>query len=257
METGTRRSAAATLARGYLALLRELLGLKSSAAHLVTPPSVPLLVAICAVLGLARNAIAVELGETTMLGKWYSFDPDILYAMALWPSYLLFFGSMSLHLVLRVARERDVPFSKLLSFFFYLQILHLLVPLPDLINFRYRIPITFHLTEGQIITDYYTNGLSMSLGIIVVWALTAYMTIKLLVKHVVVRPVPMAVAMLVTFGLIVTKGYLIWPTYNTAFNALFGLGRPYPPVFWGYGTYFLLMTAIGIAYALHQRRAPS
>jgi hypothetical protein len=254
MKKEMTQNSATMMAKGFLAITREAFGQKNGAEFLATPQRLWLLILCCTAIGLVRNTIAVWLGETTVLGKWYSFDLDVMLAMALWPNYLLFFGSFSIHLILKILGEKKVSYRKVFSYFFYLQLLHLVIPFPDLINFKYGIPITFHFTEGQIVNDYYTNGLSMSIGIVLVWLVTGYMTLKLFRKYQRVKVLSLLVAAIVTFGMIVVKGYLVWPTYNTIFNQLFGIEKPFPPVFWGYSAYFFSMIIVGVAYYLYNEK---
>jgi hypothetical protein len=54
--------------------------------------------------------------------------------------------------------------------------------------------------------------------------------------------------MAVVWLLIVAMTYVVFPTFNTLFDAAVGLERTGPAYYWGYATFFMLTTFIGMSY---------
>lgn len=242
------------LAAGQLALWRDLLWRPAGDAHLAPPAGPWTLLAILAGVGLARDALSVALGIGGPQGKWYSFDPDIVLAMAFWPAHLLFFGALLLHGGLRLAGVRGVSRRRLLGFFFHLQALHLIVPLLDAAGFAAGAPHRFHLWEGRVMTPWYTNGVAMTVGVVAAWLVTFGAAFRLLFVRLrlpVARTIAVALA---TWLVIAAATYVFFPTFNTLFDALAGLPPAKPPAYWGYAAYFMLTTFLGMLYS--RGRAP-
>jgi hypothetical protein len=236
------------LVAGQISLFRDLCGRPTGDAHLRPPAGIWTMLAILAVVGLARDALSVWLGITGAQGKWYSFDPDIVCAMLFWPPHLAFFCVFLIHGGLRLLGVRGVGRQQLLAFFFYLQALHLLVPFLDVVGFSIGLPHRFHLWEGRVMTPWYTNGIAMSLGIILVWLITFYAACRVVFVRLRVPKVRGLLVMTVVWLLIVAATYVFFPTFNTVFDAAAGLERTEPAHYWGYAAFFMLTTFIGMSY---------
>jgi hypothetical protein len=241
------------LAAGQIALLRELCGRPGGDADLRPPAGVRTMLALAAAIGLARNVLSVWLGIVGPGGKWYSFDPDIVYAMLFWPPHLLFFGVLMIHGGLRLVGVRGVSRQQLLAYFFYLQTLHLLVPFLDLLGFSIGLPYRFPLWEGHGMTPYFSNGITMTLGIIAAWLITFRAAFRILLVRLRVPKVRSLLVMTVVWLLIVATTYIFFPTFNTVFDTVVGLQTTKPPCYWGYGTFFMLTTVIGMLYSFRKQ----
>jgi hypothetical protein len=236
------------LVQGWLSLLRALSGRPSGDAHLRLPAGLWTMLAILSVIGVARDAISVGLGIAGPGGKWYSFDPDIVCAMMLWPAQLLFFGVFLIHGGLRLLGVRGVPYRQLLAFFFYLQALHLLVPFIDAVGFDLGMRYRFHLAAQHVTNPYHSNGISASLGIIVVWLITWLAAFRIVLGHFRAPLWRTLVVLAVTFLVIVAVTYVLFPTFNTVFDAIMGLAPTRPRSYWGNTMFFLLTTVVGLLY---------
>jgi hypothetical protein len=236
------------LAAGYLALPRAIFGRPAGDAHLRLPLGLVPMLAILVAIGLARDAISVGLGIAGPGGKWYSFDPDIVCAMALWPAQLLFFGVFLIHGGLRLLRVRGVPYRPLLAFFFYLQLAHLLVPFLDILGFALGVPYRFHLAAKHVTSPYHSNGISASLGIIVVWLVTLVAAVRIVLGRFRAPRRRALLALTVAWLVIVAATYVVFPTFNTAFDAALGLAPTKPPAYWGNVAFFLVTLIVGLLY---------
>lgn len=244
---------------GYWALVREAARLPNDGSFLSVPAGLPALVLVCGTIGLARNALSAGLG----ILPFYSYRPDILWTMFMWPAHLFLFPSALLHAQLRLMGNRAVSAESVFALAFYLQIVHLIVPLFDWLGLRLGIPWGFVLGENIVTTDWYVNRLVMTLGIIVAWIVTGYMVAKAMKQRLGVNWLAVVLSSIVTFVVILIPTYFVWPTFNTLFNRTFGLLvlDPMDPrlqvprqIYWGYGTYFASTALIGAFYFLRQRR---
>lgn len=247
------------LLHGYASLFREMVFLKDDSALLTLPVNLPLLIIICGIIGLTRNALQVGLNTPV----FYSFTPDILWTMFFWPIHLFLFPSMLLHALLRLIGYKRIRVESIYSLAFYLQILHLLVPVFDWLGFAIGLPWMYELGVPAKSTDFYINYLVMTPGIIVAWLITGYMVAKVLKQHLKIIWPGLTMACAITFSFILIPIYFIWPTFNTLFNQIFGIlvwditdPRLNVPrqIQWGYGTYMATTSILGLYYFLRQYR---
>ena len=248
-----------SLLNGYASLFREMVFLKGDSAFFKLPANLPLLVIICGIIGLTRNALQVGLNTPI----FYSFTPDILWTMFFWPIHLFLFPSMLLHGLLRLMGYQRISIESVFGLTFYLQILHILVPFFDWLGFAIGLPWMYELGVPAKSTDLYINYLVMTPGIIVAWIITGYMVAKVLKQNLKVAWPTITMTSVITFSLILIPIYFIWPTFNTLFNQIFGIlvwdnndPRLNVPrqIQWGYGTYMALTSILGMVYFLWQRR---
>lgn len=244
---------AGRLVAGQASFWREMARRPAGDAHLRLPAGPFAMLAILAAVGLARDALAVLFGIVGPRGKWYSFDPDIVFSMAFWPAHLLFVGVLLIHGGLRLVGVRNVDRRQLVAAFFHLQILHLSVPFLELVGFSLGLPHRFHIGEGRVMTPYYTNGIAMSLGIIVVWLVAFYAAWTIAFARFRLPKARALPVMGIAWLSMASWTYVFFPTLNTVFDAVFALPASKPQSYWGYGVFFALTTFAGVAYCFAGR----
>lgn len=244
--------------KGYTALLREMAWLRNDGAFLSLPGRWVTLVLVCGIIGLVRNALSVELHVLS----FYRFEPDILWTMFVWPVHLWLFPGALLHAQLRRMGYPKISLEAIFGLTFYLQILHLIIPIFDWLGFRLGMPWMYELVQPPANTDWYSNFLVMTPGIILAWLITAYLTPKVLNQRLGIHWLTVAVTSSLTFIVILIPTYFVWPTFNTLFNRAFGLWVLNPldhrlqvprQIYWGYGTYFAVTALLGAGYFWWQR----
>ena len=241
--------------RGYASLFREFLGWPNDGAFSTPPASPALLIAICGFLGFARNAFSVALGAPH---GFYSMDPDIQWTMVTFPIHLSLFAPALLHGLLRMLGHRGVDADAVFGLAFHLQVLQLIIPFIDWLGFALGLPPYYVLGSKSIATEWYTNRLYMTPGIILAWWVTAYLVARVLGSRLGIKWPAILLASLTSFTVILVPTYLLFPALNTVFSRTFGpyLWNPlkyildYPKwfPFWGNGTYFAVTAVLGLIY---------
>lgn len=229
------------------------------------------LLAMLAAIGLLRTVVEVALG-IRLDAKWFSFAPDVLFAMAAYPAYLCFFHFMFADLLLRRfhpgygRREAE----RLFLFFVWIQFAHFLIPLFDWVQLHYGIPARFHpyLNAQRMGDDFTWNPFSelpgplwipvyltpaillftrvTTLGINVTWVVVGVLFARFLWQAVGLRSWPkIAAVMLVLFQIIYWPVYKYYFVFDRLLGAAFGWDH------WqhyGYGVWFCVAGAAAAAY---------
>ena len=242
---------------GYISLIREMLGLRNNALFLSFPASVTVLILVCGLIGLVRNAMSTA---WNVLPGYYSFLPDILWTMFNFPIFLFLFPGALLHWLLHRFGYRDVRLEAVFALSFYLQLIHLIVPFIDWLGYRLGMPWAYTLGTDIVRTSWYTNRIYMTPGSIVGWWITAYIVTKVFHQRMGVRWLAAILASLTTFLAIFFPTYMFFTGLNTIFNRTFGLWFWDPQNYmfdspswflqWGSGTYFALAALLGLIYYL-------
>ncbi len=250
--------------KGYRSLFREMLNISNDASFLSPPANLIFLIAICGIIGLLRNSFSIWLH---VLPGFYSFHPDMIWTMFIFPVQLCLFPSALLHWLLQLMGYRQFDVKSIYGLSFHLQILHLIIPFLDWLGYRLGMPWAYTLGTDIIRTHWYTNLLHFTPGVIVGWWITGYMIAKVLRVHFGIHWWPLVLASLTTFLVILVPTYFLFPTFNTLFNKAFGLWYWYPQDYfvdsptwflhWGYGTYFGITSVIGLVYYLKRRSEDS
>jgi hypothetical protein len=245
---------------GYGSLIREMLGLRNDTSFLSLTARIPLLIAICGLIGLVRNALSTWLH---VLPGCYSFHADILWAMFNFPVHLFLFPSALLHWQLQRLGYRHVRAETVFGLSFYLQILHLVIPFLDWLGYRLGMPWSYVIGTHVVRTRWYTNDIYMTPGIIIGWWITAFVVARVLTRRLEIRWWAVILTSLTTFLAILIPTYALFTALNTLFNRTFGLllwnpqDYPYnsPSWFlhWGNGTYLALTAMLGLVYFLRHR----
>jgi hypothetical protein len=224
-----------------------------------------LILAAFAAIGLVRLWTAVFFG-IDLNGKWYSFDPDVVFIMAVYPIYLCFFLFMCTDLLLgRLGEKHDR--RKLLALFVLLQLLHLIIPFVELFAEATKIPFLFEpymnvggtdpnpfcLASGPLdfaivltpLIFIFTHPVMITPGIVAAWAISGIALFRFLVS----QGIRAGKAGLVVFAM---AHVAYWPIYkyffvaDGLFNAIAGI-EAYNH--FGYGLFFLGFGLLGMAYA--------
>ena len=135
---------------------------------------------ILSLIGLLRN-ILEALFKVKIHEKWWAFDFDVVFTNVFFVIHFCFFGSLILHLLLKFFRERT-PYFKIFSFLFNLQFIHLVIPLIDKIGLILGIPYIFKILPEHN-TPFFLSWTVMTLGIIVAWLISGYLTLRLLTRE--------------------------------------------------------------------------
>jgi len=232
--------------------------------------SIPKLISVLitlAIIGILRVVLQVHF-KIFLDEKWFSLDPDILFTMACYPIYLCFFMFMCLHLALKLFKIYDCE-EKLISFFFWIQLLHLLIPLIDAFGFRYNIPynmapylnaqgMSFNLSLNPFadIKNFWMFPLYLTpflllftrvttLGINIAWLLAFIAFFLFLRKELKMKFNVITIVFLLMFQILywpISKYYFV---FDQLFDRITGM-----TIFnhYGYGTYFLIFGIIGTIY---------
>ncbi len=88
----------------------------------------------------------------------------------------------------------------------------------------------------------------MTAGIILIWSITFYLTTIILHRQFKVPLSTLTFTLLVTFLVVMTPIYFLWPAFNTVANHILGIKQHYFDAFWGYGLYFMLSSFVSLAY---------
>jgi hypothetical protein len=237
----------------YKSIILEIFCRKNDKNFLQLPFPFFKLLLICGCIGLLRNDLEIIF----KIPFFYSFSPDIVFTMFVWPIHLFLFPAMLLHFLLKKMKYDKLPIESIYSLFFSLQIIHLIIPPLD--RFGYYIGIPYWYTFGDHVntTDWSANLLLMTPGIIAAWIISIYAVVKVLRKYISVCWKDISVIVFVIMTIIFIPTYVVWPTLNTIFNHVFGLwASSFDPrvkilpvtIFWGYGTYFALTALMGGFY---------
>lgn len=245
--------------KGCISLVREMLNLPNDASFLSLPVRLSVLVAICGLIGLVRNALSTGLD---VLPGFYSFHPDILWTMFNFPIHLFLFPGALLHWQLQLLGYRDVRVETIFGLSFHLQIIHLIIPFLDWLGYHLGMPWAYTIGTDIVRTSWYTNRVYMTPGIIVGWWITAYMVAKVLRKRLGVGWFAVIFTSLTTFLVIFFPTYVFFTALNTLFNRAFGLWFWDPQNYmfdspswflqWGNGMYFALTALLGLVYYLRR-----
>ena len=234
------------LFRGYVSCIKEIFCIKNDREYIELKSNIFIIFSILGFIGLLRNFLEVLLG-INIHPKWYVLDRDISFTMFFFPIYLCFFGACAVHMASRLLKQ-NISYKKLFSYIFYLQVIHLFIPFIDYIGLKYKVPWYFYLSRPYI-SSYFTNGLVMTSGIIVVWLITIYMNYKILVYYFKINILNTLMILIICFNLLYWPIYHFWPSFNTLFNLIFHLPNNHLYGFyWGYGCFFMFSFFIGLLY---------
>ncbi len=202
-------------------------------------------------LGLMRNGLEIMLG-VDFDGHWFSWAPDILLSMAAYPLFLCFYGAGWVCVGARCLKARVDP-QAVFGVAFYLQFLHLVIPLIDWIgNVWLKMPRILYLAPYRP-HPFYTTIIVMTTGIIVAWLVTAR-TFWVLLRTLGLSRLRTVAVLLVAFNAIFWPVYIFFPTFNTVFEWLTGM-RKASGTFYGYGVFFVLGSLPGLWYWRRIRHA--
>ena len=224
---------------------------------------------ILAAVGILRVVLEVKL-KVFLDDKWFSYSPDILFAMAMYPIYLCFFIYLCLHIILKFFKIKDAG-NKLIVFMFLIQLMHLLIPVFDYIGLHWNIPWNttpylnsagmyygfspnpfYDLKNILMLPIYFTPFLLIftkvtTLGINVIWVLVGIIFSWFMIRVLRAGWLKTLLIILILFQLIYWPVYRYHYAFNQLFNRIAGINYVN---YYGYGTYFLIFGAIGVVYFL-------
>lgn len=234
-------------------------------------PAIKLTLAIAtlAFIGILRTVLEVKF-KIFLDEKWFSYDRDILFVMAFYPIYLCFFTFMCLHVTFGLFQIRNTG-NKLITFLFFIQFVHLLIPVLDYIGFRYNIPynITPYLNAQSMSQGFSLNPFSdlkniyclpiyftplillftrvTTLGINIAWLMTGIAFFFFLRKELKIAFKDAVLIILLGFQTLYWPIYKYYFVFDGLFNKISGT-RYFNH--YGYGMYFFVFGLIGLIYFL-------
>ena len=230
------------------------MGLPNDGSFLVPPSILWSSILILGIIGSIRNVLSIALGAPA----FYSFDGDILWTLLLLSCAALPVTGALLDWQLRKLGYRHLAAESIFGLSFYLQGLHLIIPFVDAAGFALGIPPEYEIFANSIRSEWYTNVLHMSPGILFGWWVTAFVTARVLTKRLGISWPAMLLAGATTYTVILVPTYFVFPALNTLFNRAWGpyLWNPleylfiYPKwfPFWGYAWWFTLSAVPGLIY---------
>jgi len=240
------------LSSGYTAMIREILCLKNENEFLELKLNPWLAFSILGIIGLLRTVLEVLLG-ITVHPKWYTLEYDVFFTMFFFVTHFCFWGALIIHVTSKLFKY-DIHYHKIFSYIFCLQILQLLVPFFDWVGLELNIPYLFNVVPYHV-GPFFSTPIAMSLGIIFVWTVAAYITLKVFMKQFKLSLLRSIIVGLICFNILYWPIYHLWPTFDTIFDMITTNMLPRGTVM-GYGTFFMLSSLIGIYYYSSQRPAP-
>ncbi len=226
-------------------------------------------ISILILIGILRTIAEVKLG-IFLDEKWFSYDKDILFAMACYPIYLCFFTFMCLHIICKLFQIKNSG-SKIIIFLFFIQFMHLLIPPLDYIGFKYGM---FYNTAPYLNSQGMSYGFSLNpfsglknnylfpvyftplillftrvttFGINLTWILVGIAFFIFLRKALNTTIKNSVFIILILFQLLYWPIYKYYFVFDGLFNKVAGI-HYYNQ--YGYGMYFLDFGTIGLIYFL-------
>jgi len=199
---------------------------------------------ILSLIGLLRNILEVFF-EINIHEKWWAFDFDVIFTTVFFVIHFCFFGSFLFHLVLKVLKEK-VPYSRIFSFLFNLQFIHLIIPFIDKVGLILGVPYIFKILPDRN-TPFFLSWTVMTLGIIVAWLIAGFLTLRLLVRDFKVSFLKSVLIIIFLFNFFYWPTYHFYHTFNTLFDLITYNLFPQGNIF-GYGFYFMTVSLFGIYY---------
>jgi hypothetical protein len=224
---------------------------------------------ILGLIGIVRNLLEILFG-IFITTKWFSLNPDILFSMFFFPTFLCFFGAFLIHATTGMFATK-VPYKDIIYITFCLQMLHLVIPFMDTLNAAFGIPWFWHITDS-FMNAYFTNTLNATVGIIFAWIASGVVIFYIFVKRFGVGPLRALLVIFVVFNILYWPIYHIFPSFNTVFDVITGntfnqfyyrlgsgyynpgtnflltLPDPYNANYFGYGFFFMICSLIGVVY---------
>lgn len=238
---------------GYSDLIKELFFIKNEKKYFNLNLRIVGIILILGAIGILRN-IGEVIFDINPYGYWYTMHPSILFTMFFFPMYLSFFSSFVIFNISNLFKLH-LNLLSIFSLSFYLQAVHLLVPFVDKIAFKNNLPFEFHIAfiPNKI---YFFNIIVMTIGIMAAWFITFIIFVKVFIFRFKVPPIKSIISLFISFLIIYLPVYHIWPLFNYVFNLIFSINdHPFNGAPWGYGTFFMLCSIIGIIYSHNQKKA--
>lgn len=231
---------------------------------------------ILLIIGLARLVLEVILG-INLGGKWFSFDKDIIFVMSVFPFYLCFFLFMCAHILLKLFKIK-VDAKLFLTLFFFIQFIHLLIPLCDYLAFYYKLIWRIHpflnstrmfdgfsinpfsdLKNIYLLPIYFTPLLLVftnvtTLGINIAWFFSGFIFVRFLMNDLKSGVFKTLLIVLILFQIVYWPIYKYFFVFDRIFNKLASISYYNH---YGYGFYFLIFGVVGFAYFLNQTKKSS
>jgi len=220
---------------------------------------------ILVLIGLARLFLEV-IFHINLNGKWYSFDPDIVFVMSVFPIYLCFFLLMVFYLLLKLFKIK-IDFKTLFLLFFIFQFFSLIIPFFDWIGFEFKIPWTLkpalnigccninpffeakNIFEQIIILTplllFFTHPVLITMGIIITWLFGGIFFFRYLSKELKISFIKKILIIIIFFHIIYWPIYKYFFIFDQLFSKISGINYYNH---YGYGFYFLILGIIGLIY---------
>ncbi|MCK9544002.1 MAG: hypothetical protein M0R03_18435 [Novosphingobium sp.] len=238
---------------GYISIIKELFFLKNDRSfenlRITNIKDLIIVFIIGGLIGLFRNYLEVKFAINLTV-QWYSFDTDIMFTMFFYPIFFTFSAPMLLDLFF----NSKISYTKIFSYIFFTQIVHIFIPFIDVIGKKLNFN-NFHSLPfmGNIMNSFFYGKIVMTLGIIIAWILVIFSFFRFFNYHNISYKKTFSI-FIVFFNFYYWPIYHIWPMLNNIGNRLFNIEKAtsYSNV-WGYGFYFALLTICGILFFIKKK----
>lgn len=215
--------------------------------------SIKKMVPVLGLVGILRVILQTFIGGPWSR-EWFSLSPDIFLTLFFYPIFLCFFSAAVLHLVSNGLLNLEIEMRQLLMVLFFLQIIHLLIPLLDglgsILNIPFRIWFGTEIYSKLIFSPLAFTPLILfftyptSLGIDITWIFVSIVFLKLYLNQL-KFPLGRSLTSLMVSLYIVYMS--IYPVYFFFLNEV-RFGSNYL-----YGFFFLLLSVPSVIYCKSKR----
>jgi hypothetical protein len=174
---------------------------------------------ILAMLGVLRTLVSISLGIRFHGGVWFLWDLGVMFAMIWFPIFLALFPAMIVDYACKKWRIQ-ISSDVILGFFFYLQVVHLLIPFLEFLQRSYHIPCFIPLIPSGSYLVVAISPLALTpliflvtnactLGITSAWMISTITTIRFGK----VNQIPMGRFLFLLMGIFYVIYVITYPTY--------------------------------------------
>ncbi|MCK4763244.1 MAG: hypothetical protein KAW12_13690 [Candidatus Aminicenantes bacterium] len=209
--------------KGFLLVLKSLF-VKIDYTRLNLPVKLSYALIILAFTGLTRTFISIALGINFHGGVWFTFDPGVMFDMMMFPIFLALFPAMMVDYAFTKWRVKVAPLTTV-GFFFYLQVVHIMIPFFEFLQRKFHIPCFIPLVPAELYLKFAISPLALTpliflvtnactLGITMAWLISTAATIRFGIRG----RAPVFRFLLLLMGTFYIIYVLTYPTYLLFFS---------------------------------------
>jgi len=175
------------ITKGFLLIFKSIF-LKINYNKINLPVNIFISIIILALIGLFRTLVSILLKISFHGGVWFSFDLGVIFTMLVFPVFLCFFPAMILDFFFK-SWKVNVDSRNILGMNFFIQFIHLFIPLFEWLQRNFNIPCSLSLVPQKLYLDFAISPLASTpliftitnactLGISVAWFFATIVIIK-------------------------------------------------------------------------------